>query len=226
MTTTQLAATQTTKSTTAKGPLSGLLSLVMDIGLPLGSYYLLKNAFGVDVITALIVSGLVPAARTIWTTVRAGKPDQFALAVLILTVVSIPITLLTGSPTFMLAKDGLGTATLGIYVGLMALRRQPVMASAFKPFIANSVRKSAVWDDFMADSTAFRDLLVRVNLVWAIGFVLEVVTRLLIVFTLPFDTAVWATNIPLFAMIIGCSAVQRRWLVPLARMVNATAGEK
>jgi hypothetical protein len=53
-----------------------------------------------------------------------------------------------------------------------------------------------------------------------------VATRLLIVFTLPFDTAVWATNIPLFAMIIGCSAVQRRWLVPLARMVNATAGEK
>ena len=99
----------------------------MDIGLPLGSYYLLKDAFGADVITALIVSGLVPAARTIWTTLRAGKPDQFALAVLILTIVSIPITLLTGSPTFMLAKDGLGTATLGIYVGVMALRRQPVM---------------------------------------------------------------------------------------------------
>jgi hypothetical protein len=36
---------------------------------------------------------------------------------------------------------------------------------------------------------------------------------------------VWATNIPLFAAIIGCSIVQRRWLVPVARMVNAAAGQ-
>ena len=227
MTTTQIAATQTTTaSNPGQGVLGRLLPLILDIALPLGSYYLLKNAFGLDVIPALVISGLVPAARTIWTTVRAGKPDQFALAVLILTIVSIPITLLTGSPTFMLAKDGLGTATLGIYVGAMALRRQPVMAAAFKPFIATSPRRSAVWDDFVVNSTAFRDLLVRVNLVWAAGFVLEVALRLLIVFTLPFDTAVWATNIPLFAMIVGCSAVQRRWLVPAARMVIAAAGGK
>ncbi|MFC0429592.1 VC0807 family protein [Kutzneria buriramensis] len=226
-TTQQIAATQTpTTAAQGQGALGRVLPLILDIALPLGSYYLLKNAFGLDAIPALVISGLVPAARTIWTTLRAGKPDQFALAVLVLTLVSIPITLLTGSPTFMLAKDGVGTATLGVYVGVMALRRQPVMTSAFKPFIANSAGKSAAWDDFSVNSTAFRDLLVRVNMVWAIGFVLEVAARLLIVFTLPFDTAVWATNIPLFAMIVGCSAVQRRWLVPVARMVNAAAGEK
>jgi hypothetical protein len=227
MTTTQpIAASRTAEPTKVQGPLGSLLSLVLDIGLPLGTYYLLKNAFGVDVITALIVSGLVPAVRTIWTTVRSGKPDQFALAVLIVTIVSIPITLLTGSPTFMLAKEGIGTATLGIYIVVMALRQQPVMTKAFKPFIANSVKKSAAWDEFMVSSPEFRALLVRANMVWAIGFVLEVALRLLIVLTLPFDTAVWATNIPLFAMIVGCSAVQRRWLVPAARMVNAAAGEK
>jgi hypothetical protein len=225
-TTRQIAAGQTAEPSKAQGPLSGLLSLVLDIGLPLGSYYLLKNAFGIDVITALVVSGLVPAARTIWTTVRAGKPDQFALAVLILTIVSIPITLLTGSPTFMLAKEGIGTATLGIYIAVMALRQQPVMIKAFKPFIANSAKKSAAWDGLMVSSPEFRTLLVRANMVWAIGFVLEVAVRLLIVFTLPFDTAVWATNFPLVTMIVGCSAGQRRWLVPVARMVNAAAGEK
>jgi hypothetical protein len=225
-TTQQIAAGQTAKPTKVQSPLGSLLSLVMDIGLPLGTYYLLKNAFGVDVITALIVSGLVPAVRTIWTTVRAGKPDQFALAVLIVTVVSIPITLLTGSPTFMLAKEGLGTGTLGIYIGVMALRRQPVMTAAFKPFIANSVKKAAAWDELMVGSATFRASLVRANLVWAIGFVIEVAVRLLIVFTLPFDTAVWATNIPLYVAIVGCSVVQRRWLVPVARMVNLAAGEK
>jgi len=222
----QSAAGQTTEPTKVQSPLGSLLSLVMDIGLPLGTYYLLKNAFGVDVITALIVSGLVPAARTIWTTVRSGKPDQFALAVLIVTVIGIPITLLTGSPTFMLAKEGLGTATLGIYIGVMALRQQPVMTAAFKPFIANSAAKAAAWDEFMVGSPTFRALLVRANLVWAIAFVVEVAARLLIVFTLPFDTAVWATNIPLYVAIVGCSVVQRRWLVPAARMVNIAAAEK
>ena len=63
-------------------------------------------------------------------------------------------------------------------------------------------------------------------MVWAIGFVVEVALRLLIVFTLPFDTAVWATNFPLFAAIVVCSIVQRRWLGPVARMVNTAAGEK
>jgi len=227
MTTTQQAAAgQSTSTTKVQSPLGSLLSLVMDIALPLGTYYLAKDTFGVDVITALIVSSLVPAARTIWTTVRAGKPDQFALAVLIVTAISIPITLLTGSPTFMLAKEGLGTATLGIYIGVMALRRQPVMTAAFKPFIANSVRKSAAWDELMVGSPTFRASLVRANLVWATGFVIEVAMRLLIVFTLPFDTAVWATNIPLYVGIVGCSIVQRRWLVPVARMVNVAAGEK
>ena len=225
-TTQQTAAGRTIESDKPQSPLSRLLPLILDIGLPLGSYYLLKDAFGVDVIPALVISGLVPAARTIWTTLRSGKPDQFALAVLILTMVSIPVTLLTGSPTFMLAKEGLGTATLGIYIGVMALRRQPVMTAAFKPFIANSVRKSAAWDELMVGSPTFRASLVRANLVWATGFVIEVAMRLLIVFTLPFDTAVWATNIPLYVGIVGCSIVQRRWLVPVARMVNVAAGEK
>ena len=226
MTTTQpAAASQTTESDKPQSPLSRLLPLILDIGLPLGSYYLLKG-FGVDVITALIVSGLIPAARTIWTTVRAGKPDQFALAVLILTVVSIPITLLTGSPTFMLAKDGLGTGALGLFICVMALRNQPVMAKGFKPFIAETAGKSRAWDDLAANSPQFRGLLNRANLVWGIGFIIEVALRLLIVFTLPFDTAVWATSLPLYAGIIGCSIVQRIWLGPAARMVNAAAGEK
>jgi hypothetical protein len=224
-TTQQIAASQTTESDKPESPLSRLLPLVLDIGLPLGSYYLLK-AFGVDVITALVLSGLIPAARTIWTTLRAGKPDQFALAVLVVTVVSIPITLLTGSPTFMLAKDGLGTGALGVFLCVMALRNQPVMANGFRPFIAETVGKARAWDNLAANSPEFRSLLSRGTLVWGVGFLLEVALRLLIVFTLPFDTAVWATNIPLFAGIVGCSIVQRIWLGPAARMVNAAAGEK
>lgn len=225
-TTQQTAAGRSIESDKPQSPLSRLLPLILDIGLPLGSYYLLKDAFGVDVIPALVISGLVPAARTIWTTLRSGKPDQFALAVLILTMVSIPVTLLTGSPTFMLAKDGLGTAALGLYVSVMALRNQPVMAKGFKPFIAETTAKARIWDDLAAHSPEFRRLLTRANLVWGIGFMVEVALRLLIVFTLPFDTAVWATNIPLFVMIVGCSIVQRRWLVPVARLVNAAVGEK
>lgn len=200
-------------------PLRALLPLVLDIGLPLGSYYLLKG-FGVDVITALIVSGLVPAVRTIWTTVRKGRPDQFALAVLILTIVSIPVTLWTGSPTFMLAKDGVGTATLGIWVLVMALRGQPLMATGTKPFLAPSGVRAQAWDELMQDSPAFRKLLIKASVLWGFGFIVEVVARLLIVFTLPFDTAVWATNIPLYAMIVACSVFQQRWLMPARGMLG------
>jgi hypothetical protein len=213
---------ENTRTDKPEVPLGALLPLVLDIGLPLGGYYLLKG-FGVDVITALVVSGLVPAVRTIYTTVRKGRPDQFALAVLILTVVSIPITLWTGSPTFMLAKDGLGTATLGIWVIVMALRGQPLMATGTKPFLAPSGARAQAWDELLKDSPRFRKLLVSASFLWGFGFIVEVVARLLIVFLLPFDTAVWATNIPLYVMIVGCSVFQQRWLMPVRGLLDERA---
>ena len=52
--------------------------LLFDVAVPVGLYYLLSAA-GVADTPALIVSGLVPFARSVYGVLRAGKADYLAV---------------------------------------------------------------------------------------------------------------------------------------------------
>ena len=97
-----------------QGPATGnpLLPLILDVAVPLGSYYLMRH-FGVPLVTALAISGLLPAVRVLWSLLRHRTADSLAVAVLVLTAVSIPIAFLTGSAKLLLAKESVGTGSLG-----------------------------------------------------------------------------------------------------------------
>ncbi|GAA0606052.1 hypothetical protein GCM10010174_23650 [Kutzneria viridogrisea] len=217
MTTTKLPVSDQTEE--RRAALRGLLPLVVDILLPLGAYYLLSN-LGVPTIWALALSGLIPAGRTIWSFLRNGAPDRLALVVLVFTVVGIPISLLTGSPQFMLAKESVGILPLGLLVIGAGLRGKPMMAAAVKPFLAGSSAKAAAWEHLLATSPEFRGHLVTASTVWGMGMVLEFFARLAVIYLLPFDTAVWATNIPLIAMIVLCNVAQRPAVARAAAMLG------
>ncbi len=47
--------------------------LLMDVAVPIGSYYLLKSAFGMSTVAALGWSSVVPAVRTVWGLSRSGR---------------------------------------------------------------------------------------------------------------------------------------------------------
>jgi hypothetical protein len=210
----------TQASGTTKRAGNPFLPLLLDVAVPLGSYYLMRH-FGVPLVTALAISGLVPAIRVVWSMIRERTADGMALAVLTLTVVSIPIAFLTGSPKLLLAKESIGTGSLGIWVIVSVLLGKPAMINAFRAFLARTEGSSAAWDQLMGDSAAFRRCIRGATLVWGVGFVTECVVRIALVVLLPVNTAVWAVNVPIAVITTACIIVQSRWTIPMYRMIHA-----
>jgi hypothetical protein len=207
-------------------PTSGnpLLPLIVDVAIPLAAYYLLRH-FGAGLIPALAISGTLPAIRVIWSLIRHHTADGMALAVLALTVVSIPIAFISGSPRILLAKESLGTGPLGIWLIASALMSRPAMATGLRAFLARTAAKSTAWDELTAESPKFRAGLNAATTVWGIGFLLECATRTVLIFTLPVTTALWAINIPMAIVTVGCIVVQGNWVTPMDHMVRERAAE-
>jgi hypothetical protein len=196
--------------------------LVVSVAFPLGVYYLLQH-FGFSVVMSLALSGVAPAVLTIYTFVRERRTDALALFSLATAIIGIPVSLLTGSPRFMLAKESLGTGPLGVWLIVSAILGKPVMAAAFRAFSARTPKTSRAWDELAAGSAKFRHCLRMATMVWGIGFVIEFFVRLLVVFALPINTAVWATGIPMIVTIVACILVSGRWLAPVGEQVKRTA---
>lgn len=206
---------------THRGPATGnpFLPLLLDVGVPLAAYYLMRH-FGVSMVLALAVSGMVPAIRVAWSIVRERSADGLALGVLTLTVVSIPVAFLTGSPKLLLAKDSLGTGALGVWLAISVLLARPAMSNGIRAFLVQTESSAAAWERLSVESTAFRRCLNAATLVWAVGFVVECLARVMVVVLLPVDTAVWAVNIVPAVVISACIVIQSRWVIQLTRMIR------
>src|SRR6202453_656179 len=102
--------------TDPSGGLRGaLLPLIVDVAVPLGSYYLLRAA-GCGLVTALALSSIAPAARTVFGLVRNRTLNGLATLIVAVNVVSIAISFWSGDPRIMLAKDGAVSSTIGIAI--------------------------------------------------------------------------------------------------------------
>jgi hypothetical protein len=200
------------------------LPLVLDVAIPLGSYYLLRH-FGVSLVMALAVSGLLPCGRVIWSTVRERTTDGLALAVLVLTLISIPVAFITGSPKVMLAKESLGTGPMGCWVIVSALLHRPAMANSLRAFLARTEGSALAWEQLSQDSARFRACLDRATLVWGTGFIVECAARLVLIIVLPVQTAVWAVSIPAIVVLSACVFAQGPWAMRLSIMIRQRVAE-
>src|SRR5215471_13465929 len=97
---------------------AALRPLLLDIGIPIGTYYLLRNAFGVSVWLSLALSSIGPAVRATAGLVAERKLNLLALLMLAVTLAGIAVSFLTGDPRAMIAKDSIvgsvGPAVRGV----------------------------------------------------------------------------------------------------------------
>jgi hypothetical protein len=209
-----------------RGPATGnpFLPLVLDVGVPLASYYLMRH-FGVPLVTALAISGLLPAVRVLWSLVRERIADSLAVGVLVLTAVSIPIAFLTGSAKFLLAKESVGTGALGVWLLVSVFLARPAMANGMRAFLARSEGSALAWEQLMAQSARFQGCVRAATVVWGVGFIVECAGRIVIVFSLPVNTAVWAVNVVPAVVLTACVFVQGPWGARAARMIHQRLAE-
>ncbi|WP_458245039.1 VC0807 family protein [Streptomyces sp. MAI_2237] len=215
----------TTKtSTTGKASKQSTFGpLIVDMAVPVGSYYLFKEAFGAGTFAALALSSVVPAVRTVWSAVKERKANVFAALILVVNVVSLALSFLSGDPRLMLVKDSGVSSVIGIAVLVSVAMGRPMMTEAFKPFLTRGdTAREAAWERLAVGSVAFRRLERLFSGVWGVALLAECAARIVGAYTVPVDTMVWLGSVILAGAITLALLVSRKAAAePMARMLTA-----
>ncbi|WP_153813566.1 VC0807 family protein [Streptomyces sp. SUK 48] len=187
--------------------LDNLRPLVLDVVVPIGAYYVLKDALGASTVAALAWSSVVPAARTVWSLVRERRANALACLILVVNLVSLLVSTLAGDPRLMLAKDGAVSSTVGIGILLSVRLGRPMMTAAVMPFLVKGdAVKEAAWQRLTGGasvrSAAFRQRERTFSLVWGVALLAECVARVVGAYTVPVDTMVWLGTVVLIATMV------------------------
>ncbi|WP_406096833.1 VC0807 family protein [Streptomyces sp. NBC_01013] len=208
-----------------KALLDSLMPLLVDVAVPLASYYLLKAA-GTGTFGALAWSSVVPAVRTVWGVVRDRRLNGLAALMVTVNAVGLLLSLVAGDPRLMLLKDSGVSSTIGLVILVTALRGRPMMTAALRPWLTRGeAAKSAAWQRLSVESDAFRRAEVRFSAVWGAALLAECVVRAAGAYTVPVETMVWAGTVVLgAAMVLAFVVSGRVAVVPMERMIEEAAG--
>lgn len=208
-----------------KALLDSLMPLLVDVAVPLASYYLLKAA-GVGTFGALAWSSVVPGVRTVWGVVRDRRLNGLAALMVTVNVVGLLLSLVAGDPRLMLLKDSGVSSTIGLVVLVTALRGRPMMSAALRPWLTRGeAAKSGAYERLSTGSAEFRRAEIRFSTVWGAALLGECAVRAVGAYTVPVETMVWAGTVVLVAAMVLAFVVSGRVaVVPLERMIEEAAG--
>ncbi|MBK3629861.1 VC0807 family protein [Streptomyces asoensis] len=174
--------------------------LLMDVAVPLGSYYLFKGAFGMSTFAALAWSSVVPAARTLWSAVGKRTLNGLAGLILVVNVVGLALSFVAGDPRLMLAKDSAVSSTVGIGILVSVMLGKPMMTAGLKPFLVKGdAAREAAWARLESGASSasadFRRRERAFSAVWGVVLLTECVVRVVGAYTVPVDTMVWLGSV-------------------------------
>ncbi len=226
---TAVARSATSASSTTAGTHGGcgtrgrtLTPLLVDVGAPLGSYYLLHSALGLSVVLSLALSSIVPAVRTIASIAADREVNMLAGLMVAVNMAGIGISFATGDPRMMIAKDSGVSSVIAIAILLSVAVRRPLMSAGLRPFmIKGSADRAAAWDRLSAGCPRFRRMELLFSAIWGAALLAECITRLVGAFTLPVATMVWLSTVFTLGAIgvaITVSGVAAR---PIEKMIDA-----
>src|SRR5215831_1478454 len=233
-----MAATQTQNPTTARksgrpgrapadqrpGLAAALRPLAIDVGIPLATYYLLRDAFGVSLWLSLALSSIGPAVRSVAGLVAGRELNLLAMLMLAVTLAGIIVSFLTGDPRAMIAKDSIVSSVIAFAILGSVVVRRPLMSAGLKPYMTRgNAERLAAWDRLSATSARFRRLELAFSTIWGVVLLAECAARLVGAYTLPVTTMVWLGTVFTvgaigLAMVVGGAAAD-----PIQKMIDAEA---
>lgn len=200
------------------------MPLLVDVAVPLASYYLLKAA-GMGTFSALAWSSVVPGVRTVWGVVRDRRLNGLAALMVTVNAVGLLLSLVAGDPRLMLLKDSGISSTIGLVFLVSALRGRPMLSEGLRPWLTRGeAAKSAAYQRLSTGSDAFRRAEVRFSVVWGAALLGECVVRAVGAYTVPVETMVWAGTVVMVAAMVLAFVVSGRVAVaPMERMIEEAA---
>src|ERR1700689_3542139 len=109
--------------------------LAIDLGIPLGTYYLLRDGLSVSLWLSLAVSSVGPAVRSVYAMVAQHELNLLATLMVLVNAAGIVVSFLTGEPRAMIAKDAIVSSVIAFtMLGSVAVGR-PLMTPGLKLFL-------------------------------------------------------------------------------------------
>lgn len=150
-------------------------------------YYLL-HGLGMSTFLALLLAALLPGIHSVYQVIRSGKLDGLGLFMVSITVVSALASLVSGSPRFLLAKDGLVTAFAGAWLLGTARGERPVVFSFARALLEGRVGPGGEsWDVLWAQLPGFRRVWRVAGAIWGVATIADAVLRFVMAYTMPVD---------------------------------------
>jgi hypothetical protein len=178
--------------------------------------YLIVHAFGGRAIWALTVGGAVAGASTLVNSIRRKGLDAVGGLVLLEIAASIALLAFVRDARLLLIRPSVYTGVAAIYVMSSAFAGRPLSYAGSRPMAARGgPARLAAYERAWERSAAFRHTHRMVTFALGLGFAVDAVLRVLIVYTAPLERAAWLSNVPHAAAIVlmaaSCALAGRRF---------------
>ncbi|WP_218043618.1 VC0807 family protein [Paramicrobacterium fandaimingii] len=186
----------------ARRPLSGMGGqigmIITDLVVPVAGFYILRG-FGIDAVLALILAGLPTVVAIGIRSIKQRKVGALGIFVLAILAGSVLLSFVTGSPRFLLAREGWFTGAIGVGF-LVSLRFRRPVAFTFARTMIESTPMAArlfphLWDDLWESDPQFRRTWRVVTALWGVGMIADAIVRVIFAYALPVDTVPLVTGI-------------------------------
>jgi hypothetical protein len=170
-------------------------TLLIDMAAPIAAYYVVWAAGG-SVWLALAVSAVIPAISIVAGILATRRANAMGVMILAALAVSAALSLVTGSPRVLLARDGLLTGAWAGYMYLSLLARRPATFVVSRPLLEGRrvfdtearrwVRPtSQTWDELWERLPRFRSIWRTCTVIWGTAILADAIIRVAMAVALP-----------------------------------------
>jgi hypothetical protein len=185
---------------------------VFDIAGPLVAYNLLRSS-GFSAVTALVLSGVFPAAGVIIGIVKHRRVDAVGVLVLAGIAVGAVLGLVSHNPKLVLDEGSVGTAVFGLLCLGSLAGAKPLMYRMAMEFIGPDSRQGREFTNLW-QYKEFRHTFQVMTAVWGTAYLVEAAARVVIVANTSTGTALTISKVMPYAV----AAVLSAWTVGYGRL--------
>ena len=177
-------------------PDSAIASILLDVVIPLGTYYLLHDAIGLSLVTSMACSSVLPAGRTIVTADPDHTLETLDGPMLTMNLASIIVSMASGDARLLFAREAAVSSVIALWaLGTVALHRTPLFEPGFEAFVTRCEhRRAEIWQRLRSCEPEFGKLLRRHTLVWGVVLLADACARVILALTMPVGDLPWLST--------------------------------
>jgi hypothetical protein len=191
-------------STTGGAMIKSLAPMVVvDVALPLATYFLLRGT-GMGSFWAYLISGVWPLLKLLVGAARTRRIDSFSVLILIFIALGAITAVVTGDVRTLLVRDSITTGGFGLVCLVSLLFARPLLFYVGRTFATDGSPAGYAWWNGLWQYPTFRRSQRVITAMWGIAYVAESVLRIVLAYTIDnLDAVILIMNIVPFVILAG-----------------------